>query len=97
MLGWPEVLGTFGIAFGVILGLWRRKRKFDRTNAYGVEQFSSYWGKLGATTKDRFLGLSSLIFLSVGVLILAYRFEDSWGWVVMLPVYVSVLFLLVGT
>jgi hypothetical protein len=57
MLGWPEVLGTFGIAFGVILGLWRRKRKFDRTNAYGVEQFSSYWGKLGATTKDRFLGL----------------------------------------
>jgi len=91
-----EYIGVLLLALGVALTLARRKRRFDRTNLFGVKQFSSYWGKLSANIKDGLLRYLALIFLSAGLVILGFRFEDSWGWIVTLPVYVYMLFLLFG-
>ena len=92
-----EYVGSILLVVGALLALWKRKRKFDRTNSFGVEQFSDFWGKLGARLKDGLLGLMSLVLLSAGLLILAFRFQDSWGWIVLLPVYVFMLYVVLGS
>ena len=89
-----EYVGTILLVVGGLLALWRRKRIFDRTNQYGVERFSSFWGKLGTKTKDGLLGGASIVLLSSGLLILAFRYQDSWGWVVLLPVFAFLLFIM---
>lgn len=89
-----EYVGSILLVVGALLALWKRKRKFDRTNSFGVEQFSDFWGKLGTRMKDAILGFAALLLLSAGVLILAFRFQDSWGWIVLLPVYVFMLFIM---
>lgn len=97
-MGWgAEYLGMLLLTLGAALTLVRRKRRFDRTNQFGVEQFSSYWLKLGVNTKDGALRYISLILLTAGIVILGFRFEDSWGWIVTLPVYAFMLFLLFGS
>ena len=92
-----EYIGAILLALGVALTLARRMRRFDRTNQFGVEQFSSYWAKLGTDIKDGLLRYVSLLLLSAGLVILGFRYEDSWGWVVTLPVYAFMLFLLFGS
>ncbi len=92
----PEFLGLLLLAAGVLLALWRRKRKFDRTNAFGIEQFPSYFRKLVAGAKDGMLGGGSLIFSCAGLLLLAFRYVDSWGWIVVLPVCAFLLVVLIG-
>ncbi len=91
--GAPNTLGQFFSLWGGLLALWRKKRIFDRTNQYGVERFPSFWRKLETRMKDGLLGGASIVLLSSGLLILAFRYEDSWGWVVLLPVYVFLLFI----
>jgi hypothetical protein len=85
------------LALGAFLTLVRRKHRFDRTNQFGVEKFSSYWVKLGVNIKDDALRYISLILLTSGSVILGFRFEDSWGWIVTLPVYAFMLLLLFGS
>jgi len=92
-----ECAGILLLAFGTPLTLVRRKRRFDRTSQFGVEQFSSYWVKLGVNIKDGALRYISLILLTEGIVILGFRFEVSWGWIVTLPVYAFILFLLFGS
>lgn len=92
-----EYIGALLLTLGVALTLTRRKRRFDRTNQFGVEQFPSYWDKLGTNIKDGLLRYISLLLLSAGLVILGFRFEDSWGWIVTLPVYAFMLFLLFGS
>lgn len=97
-MGWATgYAGWFLLALGSALVLIRRKRRFDRTNLFGVEQFSSYWAKLSANIKDGLLRFLALFLVSAGLVILGFQFEDSWGWLVTLPVYVFMLFLLFGT
>lgn len=90
-------LGVLLLAAGVISALWRRKRIFDRTNLYGIQQFSSYWAKLGMKFKDGMMGIASIIFLTAGVLILANKYEDSWGWMILIPVYLYMFFIVIGS
>ena len=90
-----EYIGAVLLVIGAVLGLKRRKRKFDRTNEFGVERFESYGGKLRARLKDGLLGGSSIALLACGVLILAFRYQDSWGWIVILPVCAVALFVLI--
>lgn len=73
-----EYIGAIFLALGVALTLARRKRRFDRTNQFGIEQFPSHWSKLRANLKDGLFRFVSLLILSVGLVILGFRFEDSW-------------------
>jgi hypothetical protein len=66
-----QYIGIGLLAIGVLLGLVKRKRKFDRTNEFGVERFSSYWSKLSLKIKDGLLGGIAILFLSSGLLTLA--------------------------
>ena len=89
----------FGFALlitGGVLGVWARKRKFDRTNRFGVERFPSFWGKVRTRLKDVFLIGSSIVLLSSGLFLLASSHLDTWGWVVMAPAYLFMLYLLLG-
>ena len=89
--------GTALVVLGALLAFWKRKRKFERTNQFGVEQFPSYRRKLTATAMDRLVGFGSFGLLTAGILFLAFRYEDTWGWAVLLPVYLFGLFLLIGS
>ena len=84
------------MATGAALGLWKRKRAFDRINAYGVERFPSYWGKLGAKAMEGALSVSSIALLTVGLLVVAKQYEHSWGWIILLPAYGLGLALFLG-
>jgi hypothetical protein len=66
------VLGIVLTVVGISLGLWKAKRKFDRTNAHGVEQFRSFGGKMIATTFDDLLYWAAIASLFVGLFILAF-------------------------
>ena len=92
-----DLMGVALVAIGAALGLKKRKRKFDRTNEFGVERFRSYGGKLRSRFKDGFLGFASISLFAAGVLLLAFEHQDSWGWIVVLPVCVFMLFALLGT
>ena len=87
-------VGVGLVIAGVGLLLWRKKRKFDRTNRAGIEQFHSFGVKIRARLLDGVLTWLSLICLFSGLLSLSLQFESSWGWVVLIPVY-AVLLLLV--
>ncbi len=90
----------FGLALliaGGVLGVWAKKRKFDRTNQFGVERFSSFWGKVRVNIKDLLLIGSSIVLLSSGAILLASNHLDTWGWVVMAPVYLFMLYLFLGS
>ena len=85
------LIGGGSLVAGTSFYLWMKKRRFDRMNSAGVEQFESYSGKLAAVFLDKVLaGLSALCLIG-GAVFLAYGFEDSWGWIVLLPLYVVLL------
>lgn len=89
-----DVLAFLGGGFlvaGTGSFLWMKKRKFDRTNSAGVEQHKSYGRKLAAGLLDKSLAGTSAIFLIAGIVFMAYGFEDSWGWMVLLPLYLLLL------
>jgi len=90
-------LAVLLIAISMALILWRRKRIFDRTNRFGIEDFPTFWAKLASKIKDQTINAVALISLTVGTLILGFQFEDSWGWLVTLPVYFVLLFLVIGS
>ena len=84
----------FGAAIfmiGALLYFWKNKRVFDRTNQYGVEQFSSFWEKLVAKAKEKLIFSIAITLLFGGLLILASAYESTWGWIVLLPVSLFVL------
>jgi hypothetical protein len=80
-----KYLGIALVAFGVVLGYKYRRRRFDRTNEFGIERFSSYWEKLVARAKDGTIWISSVILTISGVLLLASQYQDSWGAFVIFP------------
>lgn len=84
-------LGIVMLVIGLVLVLWKKKRKFERTNSAGIEQFQSFGGKLTATAFDGVLSWLSLSSLFVGLLILAMQYSETWGWIVLIPVCVVLL------
>ena len=91
-----EYLGAFLLVMGAVLRFRIRRAKFERINEYGVERFSSYWNKLRSRTKDGMLGGLSILLLSSGVVTLAFRYQESWGWLVLFPFCLVMLFALIG-
>lgn len=90
-------IGALLFVIGGSLLLWRKKRIFDRTNSYGMEQFPDFWSKLRSKAKDAALGAFSFLCLTAGILMLSSHYQDSWGWAVLLPVYLYLLIVLIGT
>ena len=92
-----EYIAVLLFLTGIALLLAYRKRRFDRTNQFGVERFPNYGAKLRERAMDGTLRLLSLVMLTTGLLMLGFRYEDCWGWVITLPLYVFALFILLGT
>ena len=92
MLSVEDIVGISVVLAGGILFLWRNKRKFERTNAAGIEQFASYGGKVASLLWDSILWLSAFVSVTGGVLFLANVHESTWGWIVLLPCYALLLF-----
>ena len=87
-------VGILLLGIGACLTYWKRKRIFNRTNEFGVERFPSYWRKLVSLGKDTLIGASAFVLLSAGTLLVAFQYQDSWGGVILLPVYLFMLYLL---
>lgn len=82
---------------GGVLGMKARKRKFDRTNPYGVERFPSYMTKVASRAKDHVLNGGAIVLLGSGTLLLSYNHMATWGWIVWLPIGLFMLFVFIGT
>lgn len=89
-------LGAVIILIGGYLYLRQKKRVFNRTNQYGVEQFSGFRGKLVEKAKDKPIFGIAITLLFGGLLTVASAYEATWDWIVLLPVYLFMLFLVVG-
>lgn len=87
-----DMIGIAAALLGAILFLWKNKRKFVRTNAVGVEQFSSYGRKVAARIGDSTIWLLAFFSLTGGILTLALEHQSTWGWIVLLPCYALLLF-----
>ena len=92
-----EYIAVLLLLVGIALQIANRKRRFERTNQFGVERFPNYGAKLRERAMDGTLRFLSLVMLTTGLLMLGFRYEDSWGWVITLPVYLFALFILLGT
>ena len=89
-------MGVILLGLGAWLTYWKRKRAFNRTNEFGVERYPSYWRKLVSRSKDTLIGTSAFVLLSAGAFLVAFHYQDTWGAFVLLPVYLYLLFLLLG-
>ena len=92
-----DLLSLLLFATGTATLVMSKKRRHERTNKSGVERFPSFWARLRGRSMDHLLAGLSVIFLAVGTLTLAWNHFDSWGWVVVAPVCVLLLYLLLGT
>lgn len=77
-----DIVGGIIFFAGLFLYLWRNRRIFCRTNAYGVEQFPSYSGKLTARLGDISLWLISILSMTLGLAVIVQAHESTWGGVV---------------
>ncbi len=92
-----DLIGLLLLIAGGALGIKARKRKFDRTNPFGVERFPSYLTKMASKTKDQVLTGGAIMLLASGTLLLSYNHMSTWGWLVWLPIGLFMLFVLIGT
>jgi hypothetical protein len=85
------------IALGAWMAYRQKSRAYRRLNQLGVEVFASYGAKLRARALDstRWLVVAALI--TTGVVLLAVQYESTWGELVLLPLYVWILFMMLGT
>ena len=92
-----DLIGLLLMLAGGVLAMKARSRKFDRTNPYGVERFSSYMTKVVSKTKDHVLHGGAIMLLGSGTLLLSYNHMTTWGWIVWIPIGLFMLLVLIGT
>jgi hypothetical protein len=91
-----DLIGLALLALGAAVMFAVKRARFQRTNKYGVEQFPTFGAKLLAQVASYILIGCSAVLLAAGTIALASNHIDSWGWVVMAPVVLLMLFLLFG-
>ena len=91
-----DLIGLVLLALGAAIIFVVRRATFDRTNKYGVEQFPTFGAKLRSKLGSHILIGASVVLLVAGTITLALNHMDSWGWIVMAPVAVFMLYLLLG-
>lgn len=72
----PDTLILLTLIFGCICLVWRGKRQFKRLNKLGIEQFSSYGHKLGATIFETILLGGGYGLLATGGLISLLEYTE---------------------
>ena len=92
-----DAVGLLLAAIGAVLALGFKRRKFSRTNAYGVQSFPSFTAKVRAQTADRLMRAASIGCTALAVLTLAYGHAGTWGWIVIAPLAALALFVLIGS
>ena len=90
-------IACFLIAFGAWIAFRQKSREHTRLNQLGVEVFPTYAAKLRAKAAGAARWLGVAILVTTGVVILAVEYESTWGWLVLLPLYAWLLFLMLGT
>jgi hypothetical protein len=85
------------IALGAWMAYRQKSREHRRVNQLGVEVFDSYGAKLRAKTAGAARWLIVATMVTTGVVLLAVHYESTWGWLVLLPLYGWLLFLMLGT
>jgi Ca2+/Na+ antiporter len=91
-----ELIGLLLLALGAGVIFAVKRARFRRTNKYGVERFSTFEAKLRAQLGSHILVGISMILLGAGTIVLASTHMDSWGWVIMVPVVLFMLYMLLG-
>ncbi len=81
-----ELIAVVMVLVGAALIYVSRRRRFQRINAYGVEQFPSYGRKLTGKFGDAVLLALGVMLACIGVTALAQENLQSWGWIVLAPV-----------
>ena len=92
-----DLIGLLLLGAAFVLALIAKRRRFDRTNAFGIERFPSFGAKLRGQSGDYPLKGGAIGSLAVGALLLSSNHIDTWGWIVMAPVCLFLLYLLIGT
>jgi hypothetical protein len=86
-----DVVGAFSVLLGIALFVWKAMRRFDRINECGVERFSSYRRMILGRAGDAALWLLASTLTVGGFLAIAHHYEDTWGMLVLGPVYAWML------
>jgi hypothetical protein len=84
------------LVMGVACLVTSRARRFKRINKYGVERFPSFIAKLVGRIGDHVAMGCGMVLLAAGTIALANNHINSWGWIIMAPVVVVMLYLLLG-
>jgi len=74
-------IGFFALV-GIACILLGNKRKFDRMNGTGIEQFPKYRKKLSSRFFDALLQGIGYGCLSGGSLIWVMEYAEAWGWMI---------------
>lgn len=91
-----DIVSVLLLILGAIFGISAKKRKYERTNALGIERFASFWAMVRGRTGDFALTGIAICLLSLGTLLSAANHLETWGWVVVAPVCLFILYLLLG-
>ena len=90
-----DLIGLVLLTLGAAIIFAVRRARFQRTNTYGVERFPTFGAKLRAQLGSHIL-FGSIVMFAAGTITLASGHMDSWGWIVMAPVGLLMLYLLLG-
>ena len=85
----------------IALGLWiafsLKSGGHRWLNQLGIEVFATYGARLRAKALDSVGWLTAALLLTSGVVILAVAYESTWGWLVLVPLYAWLLFMILDT
>jgi hypothetical protein len=91
-----DILSLLLLVAGTGFAIKAKKRRFDRTNALGIERYATFWAKLTSRSGDLALIGIALCCLGFGTILLSANHLNTWGWVVIAPVCLFMLYLLLG-
>lgn len=79
-----DLLSVCSAFFGLILFFKSKQRRFQRTNQFGVEVFTSYLSKLANRLLDEALLGLGLLFFAFGTITLVSKYAEDMFWLTVL-------------
>lgn len=81
---------------GIVLVVWKSKRRFDRLNQLGIEQFANFSQKVGARVLDGILYAIGLVFLVTAAIVFFIEHAQSIP-ILSTSVTLFIIFLIFGS